>query len=87
MFAAAKPAPFTVGAKKSVHRGLPLPRNWMQSSGRISAICSNIFTERLGRTVKYEEVYLHDYTAPRQARTGLTGYFDFYNYRRVHQAL
>jgi putative transposase len=47
----------------------------------------NIFTERLWRTVKYEEVYLHDYTAPRQARTGLTGYFDFYNYRRVHQAL
>ena len=47
----------------------------------------NIFTERLWRTVKYEEVYLHDYLTPKQARTGLTAYFDFYNYRRPHQSL
>jgi putative transposase len=47
----------------------------------------NIFTERLWRTVKYEEVYLHDYASPREARQHLTHYFDFYNYRRVHQAL
>jgi hypothetical protein len=26
----------------------------------------NIFTERLWRTVKYEEVYLKDYASPRQ---------------------
>ena len=47
----------------------------------------NIFTERLWRTVKYEEVYLNDYQTPKQARTGLTAYFDFYNYHRPHQAL
>jgi len=47
----------------------------------------NIFTERLWRTVKYEEVYLHDYQTPKQARTGLTAYFDFYNHHRPHQAL
>lgn len=47
----------------------------------------NIFTERLWRTVKYEEVYLHDYQTPKQARTQLATYFDFYNYRRPHQAL
>jgi putative transposase len=47
----------------------------------------NIFTERLWRTVKYEEVYLHDYQLPKQAHRGLTAYFDFYNYRRPHQAL
>src|SRR5436853_4040286 len=47
----------------------------------------NIFTERLWRTVKYEEVYIHDYQTPKQARTGLTTYFDFYNNRRPHQAL
>ena len=47
----------------------------------------NIFTERLWRTVKYEEVYLHDYQTPKQARTGLTAYFDFYNHRRPHQSL
>jgi putative transposase len=47
----------------------------------------NIFTERLWRTVKYEEVYLHGYQTPKQAHTGLTTYFDFYNYRRPHQSL
>jgi len=47
----------------------------------------NIFTERLWRTVKYEEVYLHDYTSPRQARSGLTRYLEFYNHERPHQAL
>ena len=47
----------------------------------------NIFTERLWRTVKYEEVYLHDYISPRDARQHLAHYFDFYNYRRLHQAL
>lgn len=39
----------------------------------------NIFTERLWRSVKYEEVYLHEYANPRQARQGLTVYFQFYN--------
>jgi len=47
----------------------------------------NIFTERLWRSVKYEEVYLHDYETPRQARQGLTTYFQLYNYVRPHQAL
>lgn len=47
----------------------------------------NIFTERLWRSVKYEEVYLNDYTTPRDARLGLTRYFNFYNYERPHQAL
>jgi putative transposase len=47
----------------------------------------NIFTERLWRTVKYEEVYLKECASPREARTGLGEYLDFYNYRRLHQAL
>ncbi len=47
----------------------------------------NIFVERLWRSVKYEEVYLHDYANPREARTGLTGYLCFYNKERLHQAL
>ena len=47
----------------------------------------NIFTERLWRTVKYEEVYIHEYASPRQARQGLTQYFQFYNHERPHQAL
>lgn len=47
----------------------------------------NIFTERLWRSVKYEEVYLKDYQTPRDARLGLTRYFNFYNHERPHQAL
>lgn len=47
----------------------------------------NIFTERLWRTIKYGEVYLHDYASPRQARSGLTRYMEFYNDERPHPAL
>jgi len=47
----------------------------------------NIFTERLWRSVKYEEVYLNEYRRPRDARHGLTCYRAFYNTERLHQAL
>jgi putative transposase len=47
----------------------------------------NIFTERLWRTIKYEEVYLHDYTSPREARQGIRQYLTFYNQERPHQSL
>lgn len=47
----------------------------------------NIFTERLWRTVKYEEVYLADYETPKEARAGLSSYLQFYNEQRPHQAL
>jgi putative transposase len=47
----------------------------------------NIFTERLWRTVKYEDVYLRDYVNPKVARQHLTAYFPFYNNVRPHQAL
>ena len=47
----------------------------------------NIFTERLWRTVKYENVYLHDYQDLVEAKRGLGEYFNFYNTERPHQAL
>ena len=47
----------------------------------------NIFVERLWRTIKYEEVYLHEYDTPRQARENLARYLVFYNQERLHQAL
>jgi putative transposase len=47
----------------------------------------NAFTERLWRSVKYEEVYLNDYQSPREAREGLKNYFEFYNHHRPHQSL
>lgn len=47
----------------------------------------NVFIERLWRSVKYEEVYLHAYANGTEARAGLTRYFSFYNDRRSHQTL
>ncbi len=47
----------------------------------------NIFTERLWRSVKYEEVYLNEYEHPRRARQGIGRYLSFYNLERPHQAL
>jgi putative transposase len=47
----------------------------------------NIFTERLWRSVKYEEVYLKDYADGLALWQGLDQYFAFYNGRRFHQSL
>ena len=56
----------------------------MDSRGRAF---DNIFTERLWRSVKYEEVYLKEYQTPREARQNLDQYFKDYNYQRPHQSL
>jgi putative transposase len=47
----------------------------------------NAFIERLWRTVKYEQVYLHEYATVGELRSGLQTYFQHYNFRRPHQAL
>jgi putative transposase len=47
----------------------------------------NIFIERLWRSVKYEEVYLKDYTDVPEVHGGLSAYFDLFNNERPHQAL
>ena len=47
----------------------------------------NIFVERLWRTVKYEEVFLHDYATVEEAIASLKKYFAFYNTERQHQSL
>ena len=47
----------------------------------------NVFVERLWRSVKYEEVYLHAYESVAAARQGLDRYFTFYNSRRPHSSL
>ena len=56
----------------------------MDGRGRVY---DNIFIERLWRTVKYEEVYLHEYQTVREARQQLAAYFPFYNDERPHQGL
>jgi len=56
----------------------------MDSRGRCM---DNIFTERLWRTVKYENVYLKAYSDIPEVKAGLTDYFQFYNHKRRHQSL
>ncbi len=47
----------------------------------------NLFIERLWKTVKYEEVYLHAYDTVKDAQQHLSDYFMFYNAGRPHSAL
>ncbi len=46
----------------------------------------NIFVERLWRSVKYEDIYLHAYETPNDVKQGLKRYFQFYNTSRPHRA-
>jgi len=56
----------------------------MDGKGRF---IDNVFVERLWRSLKYEEVYLHAYDSVAEARAGIARYIDFYNLERPHQAL
>ncbi len=56
----------------------------MDGKGRAT---DNIFTERLWRSLKYEEVYLNEYASPREARERINAWFQFYNTERPHQSL
>lgn len=47
----------------------------------------NVFVERLWRSIKYEEVYLHAYESVSQAKAGIARYIGFYNERRPHSSL
>jgi len=47
----------------------------------------NVFIERLWRSIKYEEVYLHAYKTVSEARVGIGRYLTFYNTRRPHSSL
>jgi putative transposase len=65
---------------------------WLESGVQVSMdgrgrCMDNIFTERLWRSVKWEEVYLREYENASEAHAGLERYFDFYNQVRPHQSL
>ncbi len=47
----------------------------------------NVFVERLWRSIKYEEVYLHAYESVSEAKAGIARYIGFYNSRRPHSSL
>lgn len=47
----------------------------------------NVCVERLWKSIKYEEVYLHAYETVSAAQQGLARYLTFYNQTRPHRAL
>ncbi len=47
----------------------------------------NIFTERLWRSVTYEEVYLNEYQSVKEGKGRIADYLGFYNHERLHQSL
>lgn len=47
----------------------------------------NVFVERVWRSIKYEEVYLHAYASVSEAKHGITRYIELYNTRRPHSKL
>ena len=47
----------------------------------------NIFIERLWRSLKYEEIFIHAYITVAEARGGIGKWVLFYNDERLHQAL
>jgi len=50
-------------------------------------LADNVFTERLWRSIKYEEVYIKNYQTVREAKEGISKYMVFYNQGRPHQSL
>ncbi len=47
----------------------------------------NIYVERLWRSLKYEEIYLRDYSDMKELKEGIDNYFKFFNEERFHQSL
>ncbi len=47
----------------------------------------NVFVQRVWKSIKYEEVYLHAYASANLARTSIGRYLEFYNSTRPHSSL
>ncbi len=47
----------------------------------------NVFIERLWRSLKHDDIYLKGYADGRETRAGIAAWMEFYNERRLHQAL
>jgi putative transposase len=56
----------------------------MDSKGRA---LDNILIERFWRSLKYEDIYLKEYTDGKALYEGILEYVQFYNYQRKHQSL
>jgi len=76
-------AQFTAEAFTTVLRNRSIAIS-MDGKGRC---LDNVFVERLWRSLKYEEVYLHAYDSVAEASAGIGRYLAFYNHERPHMAL
>ncbi len=47
----------------------------------------NICIERFWRTIKYENIYLNEYTTMKELRAGIKIYMNLYNGKRLHSAI
>ena len=56
----------------------------MDGRGRAT---DNAYIERFWRTLKQQEVYLHEYSSPKEARSRIAAFIECYNYFRPHQGL
>ncbi len=56
----------------------------MTSTGRC---LDNVIVERFWRSLKYESVYLTEYSCVKQAKKEIAAYIEFYNHERIHQSL
>ena len=56
----------------------------MDGKGRAT---DNIAIERFWRSVKYENIYIQEYSSIRELKNGVNDYIKFYNHKRFHQAL
>jgi putative transposase len=55
--------------------------------GRQGPRRDKVFVERIWKSIKYEEVYLHAYASVSEARTSIGHYLEFYNSIRPHSSL
>lgn len=76
-------AQFTAGSFTSILTSRDI-RVSMDGRGRA---LDNVFIERLWRSLKYEDLYIKDYSNGEDLYYGLQAYFELYNCRRPHQAL
>ena len=64
-------------ASAGIQISMDSPGRWMD----------NVFIQRLWRSLKHEDVYLKGYADGREAKAGIAEWMEFYNGRRLHQAL
>lgn len=76
-------AQFTSGSFTDMLKGKEVS---ISMDGRGRAM-DNIFTERVWRSLKYEDIYLREYQCVSEGRQGIDHYFHFYNHERPRQSL